>query len=844
MATIGQSLPSPESSWKRYDDNIPCIVRSSGWIYYSGANYYGGGAWYTTSANQTLKFDFIGTKIRLIYPTATNRSTNIKISIDGVEETFSGYSTGATYYALVYEKTGLQNTRHRVVITTTEDSKEVGIDAIDIDDTGRLLHPDEVTNLEDLAIGKRIRANYKASSGTLGIFGGLGKETKDFIPSTSSATPDGDFYFICVDKDHLGRWKLIADRNIQHSISWDVLNSVGVASGSGIPYYFYFTNDLLDPSVIIQANSSYTGLSPNLLIDDDEVTTWATNTGSTGWISCEFATEKIIKMYTIKALKHNASLLNRTPKSWKLEGWNGTVWETVHEVTGQTGWALGEKRAFICNNNKGYKKYRLNVTENNGGDLLQFAEIEMMEVANDDYDFTIRLLTGGVTVADTDNEWDKYIVGGTLNGTITAGDNGVWNWNGVYSWTNTTPQSLPSSRTTRGNTSANNVGNSSTANANNTLGFRPVLLIESTQIVSPPTTNSSLYKIESGLLFIDDFNSINSKWTVSPLNAYSITERPGFLRMKHDVGYDTLVLTDIPSDEEVAIEVFADYSPTEPGDEGGIIVWKNASEKIEFLEKFDSGSSIDYTSWLAVKNGTDWRFFSDYGNGYVFIDSDVIDANKFGMVLKRGNNGNFVNLDVDKVIVTKGNKVTIMNVQLGCKVALLDNNGVEISSDYATLYPAVQLTLPTLEFNGTIVVYDETNTELCRIDATFHGGDVYSIGSNLEVRFNGTELSKNSQTDIGTLISGLLEVQMEIHNPSPTAVYNVQISISQYLDKFGWTWVDIALDNGGSPGVYGDSISISQINAGETIPFWVKVVKGTDYVGFEPLQFNINVTHD
>src|SRR5690606_15278343 len=68
-------------------------------------------------------------------------------------------------------------------------------------------------------------------------FSVLGEETSDFIPAASSATPNGDFYWICVDRDYLGRWKLIADRNIQSGISWDTLNSLGIASESGFPIY-------------------------------------------------------------------------------------------------------------------------------------------------------------------------------------------------------------------------------------------------------------------------------------------------------------------------------------------------------------------------------------------------------------------------------------------------------------------------------------------------------------------------------------------------------------------------------------------------------------------------------
>ncbi|GED17654.1 hypothetical protein D1872_202580 [compost metagenome] len=40
---------------------------------------------------------------------------------------------------------------------------------------------------------------------------------------------------------------------------------------------------------------------------------------------------------------------------------------------------------------------------------------------------TIRLLTGGVSSTDKENEWDQYIVNSSLNGTIIPGDNAVWN---------------------------------------------------------------------------------------------------------------------------------------------------------------------------------------------------------------------------------------------------------------------------------------------------------------------------------------------------------------------------------------------------------------------------------
>jgi hypothetical protein len=76
----------------------------------------------------------------------------------------------------------------------------MGIDAIDIDDTGKLLHPilTEKTNIQDMEIGDCILAEYLASGNTGGTFSKIGTATKDLIPTTSSTDPNGSFYFVKV----------------------------------------------------------------------------------------------------------------------------------------------------------------------------------------------------------------------------------------------------------------------------------------------------------------------------------------------------------------------------------------------------------------------------------------------------------------------------------------------------------------------------------------------------------------------------------------------------------------------------------------------------------------------
>jgi hypothetical protein len=96
------------------------------------------------------------------------------------------------------------------------------------------------------------------------------------------------------------------------------------------------------------------------------------------------------------------------------------------------------------------------------------------------YKLTTRLLTGGESSASKENEWDKYIVNSTLNGTIKAGDDNVWNWNPTVStWTSTTLPSNNAQRVARGyNADINTHVGSVSSTVGVIRGFRPVLLID------------------------------------------------------------------------------------------------------------------------------------------------------------------------------------------------------------------------------------------------------------------------------------------------------------------------------------------------------------------------------
>lgn len=140
MATIKQALPQPEAGWKRYDDTDINITYENFIHDQPDGLYYNNTVHRTQNAKDIqIKFNFKGSKIRLIGRSARNRA-NMQINIDNdkIIEYFNQNSSTIVEMSLDYEKTGLSYGLHNVVITGL-DNLDFYLDAIDIDENGELL---------------------------------------------------------------------------------------------------------------------------------------------------------------------------------------------------------------------------------------------------------------------------------------------------------------------------------------------------------------------------------------------------------------------------------------------------------------------------------------------------------------------------------------------------------------------------------------------------------------------------------------------------------------------------------------------------------------------------------
>lgn len=149
-ASIGEQLKEPENGWKRYDDANEKFLYSSGWkAHINGLNQYNSTYHSNTTVNETIKFKFKGTKLRILGTTSYDRPKKTQIEIDGVKYFFSAENVELTNStlttALLFEKTDLEDRIHEVTIKYIDtESKYLIIDAFDIDDNGTLLSINDV----------------------------------------------------------------------------------------------------------------------------------------------------------------------------------------------------------------------------------------------------------------------------------------------------------------------------------------------------------------------------------------------------------------------------------------------------------------------------------------------------------------------------------------------------------------------------------------------------------------------------------------------------------------------------------------------------------------------------
>jgi hypothetical protein len=409
------------------------------------------------------------------------------------------------------------------------------------------------TSLSGLNTGDYIWCKYTASSGSVGSFSDLATKVdadvaSSLIPTTPTTTANGYFKLICVGEDYLGRKKLVADRILHHTISWDKLNIAGIATRSGLS-----TSFTSGGTVTLNPNKSTMTLSEgNMRASGGGYVynrTLATEGKSAGKWYYEAYIESISQFSGVGVATSNVNL-NAQGGKYSVDYWYSPAQPIAQfNVSDDSGvsnnyWLSGttpmssgcylgvaydadtKTVKFYIN---GLLQHTYTINMPNGQTLyptamswasttavkFNFGATAFNYPAPSGYSsweqpainffpnhtISCRLLTGGVNASDKSNEWDKIIVESNLDGKITAGDNAIWNWSSTTeSWTSSTSTSA-GSRVGRGYSGAvADYYAQPSSGENATFGFRPVFIIGSVtfnKFLLLDGTN--IYKVVAGI---------------------------------------------------------------------------------------------------------------------------------------------------------------------------------------------------------------------------------------------------------------------------------------------------------------------------------------------------------
>ena len=97
----------------------------------------------------------------------------------------------------------------------------------------------------------------------------------------------------------------------------------------------------------------------------------------------KFETPTVVNSYRIynffnnKNYEQKTACKARAPRSWTFLGSNdGIDWVLLDEQPWETGWDIGEARFYLAGNEVAYRYYKIDITNNNGNEYLQFAKLE------------------------------------------------------------------------------------------------------------------------------------------------------------------------------------------------------------------------------------------------------------------------------------------------------------------------------------------------------------------------------------------------------------------------------------------------------------------------------------
>jgi hypothetical protein len=357
-----------------------------------------------------------------------------------------------------------------------------------------------------------------------------------------------------------------------------------------------------------------------------------------------------------------------------------------------------------------------------------------------------------------------------------------------------------------------------------------------------------LNRIQSGQAQVDTFDEVtlDPVWIVTPNDPlrYSVTDRPGFLRLMH--GSPNLYLLRDEPGSKYLMDLKLDYTPDSETDQGGLVAYRSNEQMIELVSYYDAGQLGPWVGMRLYRNGTTYQAYASAdGDTWIYIGSQQISlTDRIGLTLHSAVDTTL--MDVDTWQVASDRYVHVGNLLDGMYVELADSLGDVVVTATCTT-PADRIVIDMIErpipFEGTLRLYGASSLLLHETElGDIWPGDIFWYDVNMQLWMNGELVSPDSTTYLGTMQDGYIEVPLMLVNVDPDTVINVLVAMQQFQTYRGWDWVQVAPDILGVPGDYVDNVPITSLVSGGTFPFWMRVEtpdEATAFDAFEDWKFQL-----
>ena len=358
-------------------------------------------------------------------------------------------------------------------------------------------------------------------------------------------------------------------------------------------------------------------------------------------------------------------------------------------------------------------------------------------------------------------------------------------------------------------------------------------------------------RVKSGKIVHEDFrNSIDliaDGWQMHPsTDRFYIDLTDGTLNLLHGK-FPAYLLRELPTN--AVLEMRNTYNPIMSKDFGGFVAYITDSEKLELLEYYNEeiGTTLSYPYVRMVKKGDEYEGYgSENGKDWDIRGSIKFpNATLWGVELE-GDEGK--TLKIHTLSVYEDTKISFRALPKNARVEIYDIREedpvlIAVLEDcgYEEDLSVFEYVMP---LKIEVKVYDEEgNLTAQGVHDDVFGGDVFHCGNFLEVYYNGEPLDVH-ENDFGYIDSFYKDFRLELRNMSNIPHDNVNIAIQQYMNEFGWEWVEICEDVNGVPsGNFQKSLMISQVPASGSVFFWARITRSSVPVMVDDYLFDfvINV---